>query len=932
MASLFYTAPTVSSESFDVKIGQQLDEVEISSGAEGTSINRLWGRHRMAGKLIWATNFKEVATEVVVGSQTTSGGKGGGGGSSTTTYQTQTSYSYFCSFAFGLCEGGVGTQLGRIWIDGKLIEQGKYTIRFYPGTETQQPDDWIETVEGVGNVPAFRGTAYVVFQEFPLAEFGNRIPSVTVEVIKPLENLTEDDLEKALQGVCMIPASGEMSYATSIHFQDDGYGTAATVNMHNGTGEPDAVVTLDQLEAQSENVDSVLLVVAWFGDDLRAGECKIKPKVEFKSVDDYTTASSWTHDLVIRAGQTIRVANDESGANNVTINKDFEDGVSVITTLNLAGGESQEYTFTEGGNFFTQGSSDQHDFRVTLIQNNRVYPNDWKVNGISRLRADEVSRLPVTDDLAYGGTPSDHTIVEYIQEMKSRGIRVVFYPFIMMDQVEGNGLPDPFGGAEQAPLPWRGRITCHPAAGQPGTVDKTATAGTQIDDWFGTAHPTNNFATDGDGYPVWFGADDEWGYRRMVLHYAHLCELAGGVDGFIVGTELRGITGVRAGASGPFPGVDNMITLATDVRGIVSGSTKIGYAADWSEYHSYRPDDGTGDVFFNMDPLWDHTDIDFIGIDNYLPLSDYRDGDTDSIYDLDYLMSHVEGGEYYDYFYASEADRQSNTRTVISDGAGKPWVYRQKDIKNWWLNNHVNRPGGTESGGNTQWVPQSKPIWFTEYGCPAVNKGPNQPNVFYDPKSSESSLPHFSDGKRDDLIQRRYCEAFLKYWRPSTGNNPPSSQYSGNMVDFDNTYVWTWDARPFPQFPYLTSTWTDAANYRKGHWLNGRLGVVPLALLVKEICMDYGIAETDIDVSGLYGSDSVVRGFFTKDLTSGRDLLTSLMETFMFDGFESEGQIKFILRQNFVEIDMDEHAAVVSAAHEFIIDRDTMSLIFFFVR
>lgn len=909
MASLFYTAPTVTNETFDVNVGQQLDEVEITSGAEGTAITRLWGRNRISGKLIWATNFREEATEVVVGSTTTSGGKGGGGGSSQTTYQTQTSYSYFCSFAFGLCEGNDAVQMGRIWIDGKLIEQGQYTIRFYPGSETQMPDPWIEAVEGAGRVPAFRGTAYVVFEDFPLAEFGNRIPVVTVEVIKPLDNLTDDDLEKALQGVCMIPASGEMAYATSIHFQDDGFGTAATVNMHNGTGEADAKVSLDQLESQSENVDSVLLVIAWFGDDLRAGECQIKPKVEFRPVDDYTTGASWTHDLVLRAEQTIRFTN-QGGSTTVSLNKPFEDGVSQVTSFPLAAGESFEYTVQDSGNYFTQGANDSANFTVTLIQNNRVFPTDWFVNGIPRRDADEVTRL-ASGDLAYGGTPSDHTIVEYIQEMKSRGMRVIFYPFIMMDQDTGNGLPDPYGAAEQPALPWRGRITCHPAAGQPGTVDKTAAAGTQIDDWFGTAQQSD-FGTDANGYPTWQGSDpDEWGYRRMVLHYANLCELAGGVDGFIVGTELRGITGVRSGANGPFPGVVNMTTLATDVKAVVSASTKVGYAADWSEYHSYRPTDGTGDVFFNMDSLWSSPSIDFIGIDNYLPLSDYRDGDTDSIYDLDYLMSHVEGGEYYDYFYASDADRQSNTRTPITDGAhGKPWVFRQKDIKNWWLNNHVNRPGGTESGGNTSWTPQSKPIWFTEFGSPAVDKGANQPNVFFDPKSSESALPHFSNGKRDDLMQRRYAEAFLKYWRPSTGNNPSSTQYSGNMVDFDNTYIWTWDARPFPQFPYLTSTWTDAVNYRKGHWLNGRLGVVPLALLVKEICIEYGIAEEDIDVSGLYGADSVVRGFFSKDLATGRDLLSTLMEAYLFDGFESEGKFKFILRQNFVEVAIDEGVLV----------------------
>ena len=71
----------------------------------------------------------------------------------------------------------------------------------------------------------------------------------------------------------------------------------------------------------------------------------------------------------------------------------------------------------------------------------------------------------------------------------------------------------------------------------------------------------------------------------------------------------------------------------------------------------------------------------------------------------------------------------------------------------------------------TAYVAQAKPIWFTEFGCPAVDKGPNQPNVFYDPKASESFLPYFSLGSKDDPVQRAYLEAMLAYWR----DNAPTS-------------------------------------------------------------------------------------------------------------------------------------------------------------
>ena len=113
-------------------------------------------------------------------------------------------------------------------------------------------------------------------------------------------------------------------------------------------------------------------------------------------------------------------------------------------------------------------------------------------------------------------------------------------------------------------------------------------------------------------------------------------------------------------------------------------------------------------------------------------------------------------------------------RTPITDGAAsKPWVYRFKDLRAWWQSPHFNRPGGVESGLATAWVPQSKPIRFTELGCPAIDRGTNQPNVFFDPKSSESFTPYFSRGWRDDAIQRAYLEASYLHWGGAANNPPP---------------------------------------------------------------------------------------------------------------------------------------------------------------
>ncbi|MFN3616345.1 MAG: glycoside hydrolase TIM-barrel-like domain-containing protein, partial [Rubrimonas sp.] len=137
-------------------------------------------------------------------------------------------------------------------------------------------------------------------------------------------------------------------------------------------------------------------------------------------------------------------------------------------------------------------------------------------------------------------------------------------------------------------------------------------------------------------------------------------------------------------------------------------------------------------------------------------------------------QGNIAGGEGFDWFYASAADRSAQVRTPITDGAaGKPWVFRYKDLRAWWTNAHYDRPGGVESGTPTAWVPQSKPVWFTELGCPAIDRGTNQPNVFFDPKSSESFTPHFSRGWRDDAIQRAYLEATYLWWGEAA-NNPVS--------------------------------------------------------------------------------------------------------------------------------------------------------------
>ncbi len=61
-----------------------------------------------------------------------------------------------------------------------------------------------------------------------------------------------------------------------------------------------------------------------------------------------------------------------------------------------------------------------------------------------------------------------------------------------------------------------------------------------------------------------------------------------------------------------------------------AGSTAISYGADWTEYFGHQPADGSGDVFFHLDPLWASPDVTAVGIDNYMPLADWRDEDLEA--------------------------------------------------------------------------------------------------------------------------------------------------------------------------------------------------------------------------------------------------------------------------------------------------------------
>ena len=158
------------------------------------------------------------------------------GGSPAVTTNT-TTYSYYANLAVGLCEGPIGAVL-RIWADGKPLDLTGLSIRTYTGDEAQTPDPLIIAKDG--DVPAYRGLAYVVFERLPLANFGNRIPQLSFEVVRPVGRL-----ERMVRAVTLIPGTTEFGYAPGTVVRTLGPGQSAPENRHITYAPSDAVAALD---------------------------------------------------------------------------------------------------------------------------------------------------------------------------------------------------------------------------------------------------------------------------------------------------------------------------------------------------------------------------------------------------------------------------------------------------------------------------------------------------------------------------------------------------------------------------------------------------------------------------------------------------------------------------------------------------------------
>ncbi len=149
--------------------GPRLTDLKLQTSSYGNAIPKVFGTMRVAGCVIWSTDLIEAR--------------------STEHHKNQpsvTTYSYSASFAV-LLSGRPVAGVGRIWADGNLLRgaAGDFKVRtgfrLHLGDEDQAADSLLVSLDSA--MPAYRGCAYAVFENLQLGEFGNRIPSLTFELI-----------------------------------------------------------------------------------------------------------------------------------------------------------------------------------------------------------------------------------------------------------------------------------------------------------------------------------------------------------------------------------------------------------------------------------------------------------------------------------------------------------------------------------------------------------------------------------------------------------------------------------------------------------------------------------------------------------------------------------------------------------------------------
>lgn len=162
-------------------VGTGVDIQDITTSSTDVPIPITYGTVYLTGNIIWVSPVRNVVKTEKKGKKTIR-----------TTIPVM-------DIALGLAEGEIGDLL-RVWIGDRLVIDKKaagsgsfnkemkdagFSVQFWKGSEGQLLNSTMD--DGYGRTPAYRGLAYVMLKNFPVATVGGSLPPVRVEVTTQTE-------------------------------------------------------------------------------------------------------------------------------------------------------------------------------------------------------------------------------------------------------------------------------------------------------------------------------------------------------------------------------------------------------------------------------------------------------------------------------------------------------------------------------------------------------------------------------------------------------------------------------------------------------------------------------------------------------------------------------------------------------------------------
>ncbi len=321
------------------------------------------------------------------------------------------------------------------------------------------------------------------------------------------------------------------------------------------------------------------------------------------------------------------------------------------------------------------------------------------------------------------GTATDRSVVELSKLLYDRGIEVTIYPFLFVDCID---------------KPWRGFIH--------------ANSQEEVDIFFAE-------------------------YEKFLLHYANLqyqgTALKDVIHGFLLGSELEALLKYKNNKN-EFIAVRKMTDLAWKVREVLGRGIKISYAANWSEYH--HSDGG----WYHLDELWSDSNIDYVGIDAYFPLTSHLSSEKRNYDPVEIKQGWIEG-EHYDYYIDVLGNKKSLTPS-----------YALENIQHWWQSEHYD-----PNGQKTNWKTKMKPIVFTEIGFMPLHKTTDAPYKYVEQDKENLGLPSNSDGTVNSRYQYEAIKGTLEFLedlkRDSNTSAMIADVYWYNIDPRPDNYDWVYN-------------------------------------------------------------------------------------------------------------------------------------------